>query len=136
VLGIFHCLNPSSHTLALRSCQPLNRNEYQEYLLGGKGSRCIGLTTCHLHVQTVLEILEASTSCNPKGLSRHVTGCQFKHSSHLQNQFPKKTYLYNLPFTSWFLTWFLFAHLFNQHFVHTFVLHDHATFLSNLNSFI
>jgi hypothetical protein len=26
---------------------------------GDKGSWCIGLTTCHLHVQTVLEILEA-----------------------------------------------------------------------------
>jgi hypothetical protein len=23
----------------------LNRNEYQEYFLGGKGGRCIGLTT-------------------------------------------------------------------------------------------
>jgi hypothetical protein len=31
-----------------------NRNEYQEYLLGGKGGRCIGLKLYHLHVPTVL----------------------------------------------------------------------------------
>ena len=24
-----------------------NRNEYQEYFLGGKGSRCVSLTTYH-----------------------------------------------------------------------------------------
>jgi hypothetical protein len=29
------------------------RNKYHEYFLGGKGGRCVGLTTCHLHVPTV-----------------------------------------------------------------------------------
>ena len=32
-----------------------NRNEYQEYFLGGKGGRCVVLTTCHLHVPIVLK---------------------------------------------------------------------------------
>ena len=32
-----------------------NRNEYQEYFLGGKGGRWLGLTTLHLHVPTVLK---------------------------------------------------------------------------------
>jgi len=32
-----------------------NRNEYQEYILGGKGSRCIGLTTLPLHVLIALK---------------------------------------------------------------------------------
>jgi hypothetical protein len=32
-----------------------NRNEYQEYFLGGKGGRCVGLTTYHLHVTIVLK---------------------------------------------------------------------------------
>ena len=40
-----HWNNSSGRTMALESTQPLNRNEYQEYFLGGKGSRCVGLTT-------------------------------------------------------------------------------------------
>jgi hypothetical protein len=31
--------------MALRSTQPLNRNEYQEYFLGDKGGQCVRLTT-------------------------------------------------------------------------------------------
>ena len=30
-----------------------NRNEYQEYRSGGKGGRCVGLTTVTLHVSIV-----------------------------------------------------------------------------------
>ena len=33
VIGIFHGHNPSGHTMALRSIQLLNRNEYQICLL-------------------------------------------------------------------------------------------------------
>ena len=32
-----------------------NRNEYQEYFLGGTGGRCLGLTTYHLYVLIVLK---------------------------------------------------------------------------------
>jgi hypothetical protein len=35
-----------------------NRNEYQEYFLGGKGGRCIGLTTLPLSRADCLEIGE------------------------------------------------------------------------------
>jgi hypothetical protein len=35
-----------------------NRNEYQGYFLGGKGSQCIGLTALHLHVLTVYKFSE------------------------------------------------------------------------------
>ena len=45
VIGIFHCHYPSDRTMALRSTQPLNRNEQQENFLGGKGGLCVGLTT-------------------------------------------------------------------------------------------
>jgi hypothetical protein len=45
VTGIFHWPNLVGRTMALGSTQSLNRNEYQEYLLGGKGGRCVGLTT-------------------------------------------------------------------------------------------
>jgi hypothetical protein len=44
VTGIVNCLNPSGRTMALRLTQTLNRNEYQEYLLGCKGGRYVGLT--------------------------------------------------------------------------------------------
>ena len=51
-----------------------NRNEYQEYFLGGKGGRCVGLTTCQLQCADCLEILGASPSWNSQGLSRAVMG--------------------------------------------------------------
>jgi hypothetical protein len=35
-----------------------NRNEYQEYFLGGKGSRCVGLTILSSSCMDGLEILE------------------------------------------------------------------------------
>ena len=42
-----------------------NRNEYQGYLLGGKGSWCIRLTTLPLSCANCLELLGASTSWSP-----------------------------------------------------------------------
>jgi len=42
---VSHWHNPSGHTMALVSTQPLNRNEYHDNLLGSKGGRCLGLTT-------------------------------------------------------------------------------------------
>jgi len=38
-----------------------NRNEYQEYVLGNKGGRCVGLTTLATSCAKYLEILVAST---------------------------------------------------------------------------
>jgi len=35
-----------------------NRNEYQKYFLGGKGGRCVGLTTLPLSGADCLEIWE------------------------------------------------------------------------------
>jgi hypothetical protein len=35
VIGFFYLHNPSGRTMALGLTQPLNRNEYQEYFLGG-----------------------------------------------------------------------------------------------------
>ena len=51
--------------MALRSTQPLNRNEYQEYFLRGEGRRCVGLTLQPSRA-VCLEIWE------PQGLSRPV----------------------------------------------------------------
>jgi len=38
-----------------------NRNEYQEYFLGGKGGRCLGLTTVPLSGVECLAIWEPQT---------------------------------------------------------------------------
>jgi len=38
-------LTYSGHTCGLEADSASNRNEYQEYCLGGKGGRCLGLTT-------------------------------------------------------------------------------------------
>jgi len=50
-----------------------NRNEYQEDFLGGKGGRCVRLTTYH-HPVPLSPNLGALTSWNPLGHSGPVTG--------------------------------------------------------------
>jgi hypothetical protein len=55
---------PLGRTMAQELTQPLNRNEYQEYFLGGGGGggckvgRCIGLTTLSPSCADCLEIWE------------------------------------------------------------------------------
>jgi hypothetical protein len=51
-----------------------NRNEYQEYFLGDKDGRCLGLITLPPLCADCLEILGSSTSWGPKDLFRPVTG--------------------------------------------------------------
>ena len=51
-----------------------SRNEYNEYLLEGKGGRCVRLTTLPALCADCLEILGISTSCSPMGFSRSVMG--------------------------------------------------------------
>ena len=50
-----------------------NINEYQKYFQGGKGGRCLRLTTYH-HPVPLSRNLETLTSWNPLGLSRPVMG--------------------------------------------------------------
>jgi hypothetical protein len=68
VIGVFHWRNPSGRDSSS------NRNEYQEYLLGRKGGRCVVLTTLPPSCADCLEILGASTSWNPQSLCRPVQG--------------------------------------------------------------
>ena len=68
VIGIFH--NPSGRTVALRLTQPLTENEYQDYFLGGKGGRCVGLTTLPTSCVDCLEIWEPQ----PPGTLKACTG--------------------------------------------------------------
>ena len=62
---------------------PSGRNEYHRYLVGkgggwgGKSGRCARLTTSPPSSAYCLEILGASTSWSPKGLSRPVKGCLY-----------------------------------------------------------
>jgi hypothetical protein len=52
----------------------LSLKEYQGYLLGGEGGRCVLLTTLPSPCAICLEILGASTSYSPQGLSRPLQG--------------------------------------------------------------
>jgi hypothetical protein len=52
VTGIFHSHNPSGRTMALGSTQPLWEMSTRNFP-GGKGGRCVRLTTYHLHVPIV-----------------------------------------------------------------------------------
>jgi hypothetical protein len=72
VTGSFHWHNRFGRIMALGSTQPLT--EYQESFLGGKGGRCVGLTTLPSSCADCLKTLGASTSWNSKGLSRSVMG--------------------------------------------------------------
>ena len=51
-----------------------NRNEYQEYFLGGKGGRCVRLTTLPPSYAVVTKSGNLNFLNNPLGLSRSVIG--------------------------------------------------------------
>jgi hypothetical protein len=54
--GFIDIIHPA-RTMALGSTQPI-KNEYQEYFLGDKGGRCLGLTTLPPSCADCLEICE------------------------------------------------------------------------------
>jgi hypothetical protein len=70
VIWIIHWLKLSGCTVAQGSTQPLQEMSTTGYLLDGKGIRCVGLTALPPSCAESLEILGASRSCCPKGLSR------------------------------------------------------------------
>jgi hypothetical protein len=74
VTGIFQWYNPSGRTRGTGVDAAYNRNEDHVYFLGGKGGRWVGLTTFPPSCADWHEILTASTSWNPQGLSRPVMG--------------------------------------------------------------
>ena len=71
-----------------------NRNEYQEYFLGGKGGRCVRLTTYH-HPVPLSRYLGTLISWNPLGTSGTVAGLlyllhwQYTHKSKIVASFAK-----------------------------------------------
>jgi hypothetical protein len=56
--GIFHWHNPSGRTVAQRSTQPLTEISATNMPWGGKGGRCVGLTTLPSSCADCLEIWE------------------------------------------------------------------------------
>ena len=74
VIAIFHWRNPTGRTMALGKTQGLTEMRDQEYSLGRKGGRCVGLTTLPSTCVDCLQILGTSTSWIPQGLNRSKQG--------------------------------------------------------------
>ena len=70
VMAIFHSHNPSRPHYGPGVDSVSNINEYQEYFLGGKGGRCVGLTTLLHSCADCLEIWEPQ----PRGTLRACPG--------------------------------------------------------------
>ena len=73
VIGIFHWNSPSGFTKTLGVDSASKRNEYQGYFLGrvgGKGGRCVGLTTLLPSCADCFEICESQ----PPGILRAYPG--------------------------------------------------------------
>ena len=65
VIAIFHWRNPSDSTVATGVDSASDRNEFQEYFLGGKGGRCVGLTTLPPSCADCLEIWDPQSPVWP-----------------------------------------------------------------------
>jgi hypothetical protein len=77
--------------------QPLTENEYQEYFLGGKCGRCVGLTNLAPSCTDCLEIWGGSASWNPQGLSRPVMGLLYFFTNiFISNRERRKTFLQDI----------------------------------------
>jgi hypothetical protein len=61
VIGIFHLHDPSGRTMALGSTQPLTEMSTRN-IPGGKGGRCVGLTTLPPLCADCLKIWEPQTT--------------------------------------------------------------------------
>jgi len=63
VIGTFHWHNPSGRTMALGSNQPSSKMNTRNilYFVGGKGGRCVGLTTLPHSCADCLDIWEPQT---------------------------------------------------------------------------
>ena len=78
--GIFHWHNPSGRNMALGSTQPLSEMNIRHISLGGKGGRCVRLTTlppsCVVMKSGNLKFLEPSgplQACNRTSLPFYLT---------------------------------------------------------------
>ena len=60
--------------MALGSTQPLAEMSIEEYFLGGKGGRCVGLTTVLSFMCRLSRCLGVLTSWNPSGPVTGLTG--------------------------------------------------------------
>jgi len=74
VIGIFHWLNPLSCTVVLGCTQPQTEMSTWGLWWGGKGIRCVGVTTLPPSCADCLKIMGTSTFCTRKGLTRSVMG--------------------------------------------------------------
>ena len=91
-LWYFYWLNPSGRAVSLVSTQS-NRNEYQIHSLGGKGGRCVGLTTLPPSRTDCLKVMAVSTFWSPYGL---VQGELYLHHNLTHRNFEQGVVLFTL----------------------------------------
>jgi len=82
VTGFFSDIFPSDRTMARGSTQPLVKMSTRN-IPGGKGGRCVRLTTSPPSCAEWHENLGAQTSCNPLGHTGPVTGWLYLYQNSL-----------------------------------------------------
>jgi hypothetical protein len=84
VTGIFLRHNPSGRTMAPRSTQPLTEMSTRNISWGGKGGRCVGLTTLLPSCADCLEIGQPQPPGTLRAWSRPVTGLLYLTIPHVR----------------------------------------------------
>ena len=83
-------VSPSLPLPCVTVCHHISTGLYQEYFLGVKGGRSLGLTTLPSLCADCIGNLGPSTSWNPQGLSRPVQGLLYMYLCPLQPDVKKK----------------------------------------------
>jgi hypothetical protein len=85
VSGFFHWHNPVGCTMALGSTQPLTEMSTRNISWGAKGGRLLRADNLTTFICRLSRNLGASTSWNPKGLSRPVMGLLYRLACRFYN---------------------------------------------------
>jgi hypothetical protein len=97
--------------MALGSTQPPTEMNTRNLSWGGKGGRCVGLTTLPPSYADCLKNLGSSSSWIPKGLSRPVMGLLYLLSIYLYTYIPTYLPIYLSMYTYIFLSVYLYSSL-------------------------
>ena len=83
IIWIFHWHNSSRPHYGPGVDSTCNRNEYQEYVVEGKGGRCVGPTTLPPSCGDCLEVWEPQSPGTLRDCNKNVQGLIYRHVVHL-----------------------------------------------------